>query len=231
MRHTLYVFRLHRRGLVLLVAGSAVFTVLVFAAGWLSGVSSGFKLAGQSLPQGLGKPAVPTADVAGKLAALKPPMPQAPAPKPVAPAPAPSQAPAQAPAESAPPKAASAPPAEPVQVAEATAAEPAPAPEGEAPAPAAAGPSLLPARTFSLQVGTFVVEDNAKTLLASLTERGFEAHIVKSDAGSERVLYRVVIGSYASRREASEAATQFREEERQPAFVVEARMPKAGQQG
>ncbi len=209
MQHRMYVFRLHRNGVIAVAVGALVLALLIFAGGWLVGVEHGVVLA-----RSLAPPADTLARAQAVPLPLQPKLPAVPVAAPAAkPQPNAANVPAPSPAQLAP-------------AAEATAAEAAPAeaPAAEASAAPAAAP-LVP-RAYSLQVAAFLVEDNAKAAVADLLDRGFEPQVVKDRGSLDRFLYRVLVGRYASRAEASAAARAFRREEQQDAIVVEARVPK-----
>lgn len=126
---------------------------------------------------------------------------------------------AAAPATTEPTSSAAAPPA----AASTTPSAPPPAPTEAAPAN---GSALLPAVIFALEVGVFVGEEEAKGLVAALQQRGFEPVVVEQPGPRDHTLFRVMVGSYASRLEATQAAEAFFREENQRAVVVEARLPK-----
>lgn len=100
--------------------------------------------------------------------------------------------------------------------------------EAAAAAPAPAGSKLLPAVTFALEIGTFVTDAQAQELAAELQQRGFEPVVVEQKAPRGHSLFRVMVGSYTSRAEATKAAEAFVREEDRRAVVVEARLPKPG---
>lgn len=104
-----------------------------------------------------------------------------------------------------------------------TPAAPPPAPAEAAPA---SGSALLPAVTFALEIGTFVSEGGARDLVSELQQHGFEPVVVEERGPRDHSLFRVMVGSYANRAEATEAATAFAREEDRRAVVVEARLPK-----
>ncbi len=99
-------------------------------------------------------------------------------------------------------------------------------PPASAEAAPADGSALLPATTFALEVGVFVGEEEAKGLVSALQQRGFEPVVVEQPGPRDHTLFRVMVGSYASRLEATQAAEAFFREEDKRAVVVEARLPK-----
>ena len=116
-------------------------------------------------------------------AAPKPAAAPAPEPKPVTPAPAPAPAPAPKPAETPAP-------------AQTVKNPPKPAPvEPVAPAPVVGAPY------WTLQLGAFGVESNAKLLLENLKKQGLEGRI-ETRIGESRTLYLVQTGKFNSREEA-----------------------------
>ncbi len=207
MPHTIYTFTLHRRGVVLAVVCAVLVAGLLFGAGWLLGAHR------PALQPDAGAPA-------GTAATAPAATPASAAPAPGATAPAATPGPtavATAPAFAGPSSAA------PASAAEGSAVL-SPAAPGEA-APKN-GSALLPAVTFALEVGVFVAEEDSKRLVAELQQRGFEPMMVEEKGPLGHPLFRVMVGTYASRTDASQAAEAFTREEDRRAVVVEARLPK-----
>jgi len=82
----------------------------------------------------------------------------------------------------------------------------------EKPAPA----KRLP---FSVQVAACLEQKNAQNLVKNLKKKGYEAYIFKTRKPREMTWYKVRIGDYASKEEASMAASTFRKKEEMDAFV------------
>jgi len=72
---------------------------------------------------------------------------------------------------------------------------------------------------YSIQVGAFLIEDNAKQLLKELESKGHKAHIFTAKDSKDRLWHAVRIGSYASWQEASQAASAFSKQEKIGAIV------------
>ncbi|HEX4955298.1 MAG TPA: SPOR domain-containing protein [Thermoanaerobaculia bacterium] len=222
MLHKMYVFRLHKNGVIAVAVGALLLAVLIFAGGWLVGVEHGVVLA---------RRLTPPAEALAQVQAVGLQVPPAPAvaapavPAPAVPAPAVTAPAMTVPAVTAPAAPALASPAPAERTPEPEPVSPEAAPAESPPAPVAAAPAatLVP-RAYCLQVAAFLVEDNAKAAVAELTERGFEPQVVRDRGSLDRTLYRVLVGRYATRAEAAAAARAFRREERQDAIVVEARV-------
>jgi len=72
---------------------------------------------------------------------------------------------------------------------------------------------------FSIQVGAFASKEKAQRLTARLTDKGYDARVLPFESWSNKVLYAVRMGGYATRKEAEEKAAVFSEKEGLPAIV------------
>lgn len=102
---------------------------------------------------------------------------------------------------------------------------------GQSPAEAAkmaqaAAPGAGPEMVFSLQVGYFANEPNARKLLKELTEKGYKTQLFGYGDDGGRVWYSIGIGDYARRDDAERAARDFRLNESKPVRVVFLPAPK-----
>jgi hypothetical protein len=82
--------------------------------------------------------------------------------------------------------------------------------------PAQAKAERLP---FSVQVAACRERKIAQSLVKGLKEKGYEAYVFEIRKPGEMPWYKVLIGDYASREEASMAASGFRKKENMDAFV------------
>ncbi|PCJ21133.1 MAG: hypothetical protein COB02_00675 [Candidatus Cloacimonadota bacterium] len=71
---------------------------------------------------------------------------------------------------------------------------------------------------FTIQIGSFLNESNAKQLRDKMFKKGFNSDVEAQQKGA-KVLYKVLVGNYATRREALEAATELSESDRLPVYV------------
>lgn len=113
----------------------------------------------------------------------------------------PAQAPAPAPA---PPMPAQAPTAKP---------SPAPAPK-VIPEAKPAGKAI-----YSVQIGAFKNWDNAEALIKQYKEKGYEAFIYKSTRKDKEILYRVLIGKFENKKEASKLTKNINAKENIKAII------------
>jgi septal ring-binding cell division protein DamX len=84
----------------------------------------------------------------------------------------------------------------------------------------------LSRRRFTVQLGAFLVSQNAAGLLAELRHKGYTPCIVPLQDKQQRRWYTVRMGSYATRREALRAAARFSAQENSVTLVVR-RLPEA----
>jgi cell division septation protein DedD len=94
-----------------------------------------------------------------------------------------------------------------------------PARLGVSPPPA---PSATQAGTFAVQVGAFLLEREAESLVQDLREKGYSPQIAQFWAmrhSRKRLWYAVRSGGYADRRQAAHAATDFTSKEGKLAIV------------
>ncbi|MCO4783633.1 MAG: SPOR domain-containing protein [Candidatus Cloacimonetes bacterium] len=71
---------------------------------------------------------------------------------------------------------------------------------------------------FTIQIGSFLREDNAQALRDSMFKKGFNSDVEVTHKGS-KTLYKVLVGNYATRRKALEAATELSESDNLPVYV------------
>jgi len=71
---------------------------------------------------------------------------------------------------------------------------------------------------FTVQVGCFTSEKNAKKLFSSLTEKGYEAYITELKSNSQ-ALYRVRVGKFTSRLAAEFAERDLKTKEHLPTHI------------
>ncbi len=83
----------------------------------------------------------------------------------------------------------------------------------EKPAPA----KRLP--LFSVQVAACLELENAQNLVKGLKKKGYEAYIFKTRKSKKMTWHTVRIGDYTNKKEASMAASDFREKEKKDVFV------------
>lgn len=102
--------------------------------------------------------------------------------------------------------------AEPVQAANATPSTPAPAPAQEHKEPASVVTSSNDAGgKFTVQVASFSVESQANERISSLRAAGFDAHSTAVEIPGRGRWFRVHVGRFGAREEASKVAAQLRE--------------------
>lgn len=185
MKHTMYTFRLHRTGVILIALGALLVAALLVVGGCMVGVwrTESRAAAGAGATAGAGPEAGPPPGGAG-----------APAPRAAGAGGAGGGADAGAGAE-----------------AGAGAAMPA-----GTMAPAAAG------ERFTLRVGAFNQQEEAKALADALTGRGYQPSIVEVRASTGSTVFTVVVGTYTTRWEARGAAAELSRRERREVVVVPA---------
>lgn len=71
---------------------------------------------------------------------------------------------------------------------------------------------------FTIQIGSFLREDNAQQLRDSMFKKGFNSDVEMTSRGG-KTLYKVLVGNYATRRKALEAATELSESDNLPVYV------------
>ncbi|MCJ8345268.1 SPOR domain-containing protein [bacterium] len=71
---------------------------------------------------------------------------------------------------------------------------------------------------FTIQIGSFLKEKNAKQLRDTMFQKGFNSDVETLDRGI-KTLYKVLVGNYGTRREALEAATELSESDNLPVYV------------
>ncbi len=99
-------------------------------------------------------------------------------------------------------------------------------PPASEPAPAASSHKRMasaPTATFSVQVGTFASEGNAKKLADQLNQKGYSLAVVHYRDSAGRDWYAVRAGGYGSADEAAAAARHMHDAEQVPAVVVHQR--------
>jgi cell division septation protein DedD len=102
--------------------------------------------------------------------------------------------------------------AEPVQAANATPSTPAAAPAQEKKQPASVVTSSNAAGgKFTIQVASFSVESQANERISSLRAAGFDAHSTAVEIPGRGRWFRVHVGRFGAREEASKVAAQLRE--------------------
>ena len=84
----------------------------------------------------------------------------------------------------------------------------------EADAPASPGSA-----SYSVQVGAYVAESEARRLLSDLENKGYTPTLFSGRDAEGRAWYAVRIGAYANQREATQAAQNFSRQERLKAAV------------
>ena len=73
---------------------------------------------------------------------------------------------------------------------------------------------------FSIQVGAYASEPNARKALVDLLEKGYEARIVPQKTSSGKVLHRVLVGGYPDRAAAGEALVRLASKENIEGFIT-----------
>ena len=66
---------------------------------------------------------------------------------------------------------------------------------------------------YSVQIGVFKNEANAAAIVRKYKEKGYDAFTRKSTAKDKGILYRVLIGNFANKKEAAKLANSVREKE------------------
>lgn len=92
----------------------------------------------------------------------------------------------------------------------------------QAPAPAPkAIPEAKPAgkAIYSVQIGAFKNGDNAEALIKQYKEKGYEAFIYKSTRKDKEILYRVLIGKFENKKEASKLTKNINAKENIKAII------------
>jgi DedD protein len=138
----------------------------------------------------------------GDRATTRPARPQTPAasrPRPPQAAPAPEEAAQQEPQQPAPAETNPPPAQPPAREASVRPAVPEPAAEGEA----------LPAKGWSIQVGSFASRENADRFAGELRRQGFKSFLTEGTGGGRR-LYHVRVGPEADRRAAQAVAARLK---------------------
>ncbi len=198
-----YNFSINSKKLSILAVGAVFLLVLVYAAGWFSGILWSGSV-GTSRKTAL-QPSYPAATAM----APKPSLPHnAPAAAPPAKAPA-SPVPAPAAVASAPPATGSA-----------TAPAPLPKPPVNPPAAKRKPASPPPIKKASVQVGAYRMKTNALAMVKKMAKKGYSPYIFQARDISNRLWYTVRIGAFASMTEAKQAAARFKKKEGTDAVVV-----------
>ena len=98
----------------------------------------------------------------------------------------------------------------------------APAPVAAAPTPARPAPAPAPLRKgFSVQVGAFSDGGGARQLVERLRGLGFDAYVAQADLGGRAgARFKVRVGPFPTRDEASAAAGRLHSEQRLPTWVL-----------
>ncbi len=73
---------------------------------------------------------------------------------------------------------------------------------------------------FSVQVGAYASEANARKALVELLEKGYEARIVPQKTSSGKMLHRVLVGGYPDRATAGEALVRLASKENIEGFIT-----------
>jgi len=79
---------------------------------------------------------------------------------------------------------------------------------------------------FSVQVGAFLVKENAEELVSGLMRKGYKPFIFQTADSRKRQWYCVRIGNYADLKQASQAASKFYTKQNVPAIVTSIDSPK-----
>lgn len=212
MKHTLFTFTLHRRGVVLLALGALLASGLLVVGGCLVGEWRARRVAGAAAEAELGgsAPGGVTGGVAGGIAAG-------------AVGRGASSAAARVPGAS---RAAGAARTVGTATTAAGAADAGEVSGGEA-GGIPPGPSGMPER-FTLRLGAFPTEEEAKALADRLTARGYSATLSQAHDRNGTTLHLVLVGSYGTLWEARGAAAELERREareRWEAVVVPAPQP------
>lgn len=75
-------------------------------------------------------------------------------------------------------------------------------------------------KIFSVQVGAFLVKENAEKFFADLTRKGYRPYIFKTSGYRKRQWYSVRISDHTDLQEASNAASGFKSKEGSPSIVT-----------
>jgi len=75
-------------------------------------------------------------------------------------------------------------------------------------------------KIFSVQVGAFLVQENAEKFVTDLTRKGYRPYIFKTSGYRERQWYSVRISDHTDLQEASNAASGFKSKEGSPSIVT-----------
>lgn len=76
---------------------------------------------------------------------------------------------------------------------------------------------------FTLQVGTFETRAEAQAFAADLRSHGHSVFIIRTNTPQRGTWYRVRVGPFHSRREATQYQARFERQERLPTFLVQRR--------
>jgi cell division septation protein DedD len=74
--------------------------------------------------------------------------------------------------------------------------------------------------TYSLQIGAFQYEDNARQLAHFLEDKGYQVHIFPWRNSDENKGFKVSIGEYSTQRQAKQALQQFKATEKRNGLVI-----------
>ena len=74
--------------------------------------------------------------------------------------------------------------------------------------------------TYTLQLGSFQINEVATAFSNSLAAKGYESHIVKITVPDKGVVYRVRVGKYRSLEDAQKMATELEKKEGISAFIT-----------
>ena len=85
------------------------------------------------------------------------------------------------------------------------------------------GLSAITGQTFAIQVGCFLLAEDAEVHVQDLTERGYEPYEIKIRDTAQKKLHKVHIGRYRTHAEAAAAAATFTSKEGLEAFAVRTR--------
>src|SRR5262249_11191804 len=109
----------------------------------------------------------------------------------------------------------------------AAADKPAPAPEkspaapaADKTAPASPAPDKADKKRFTLQISSFQDKSEADALVAKLTSAGYKPYVILSDVEGKGTFFRVRIGEYKSKGDATSAKETFEKKQKLIAYVM-----------
>ena len=75
-------------------------------------------------------------------------------------------------------------------------------------------------RSYTIQIGAYAARSLAESLLARMQAKGYAVDMTADPDASGKQLFKVRLGQYASRAEATQAAVAFHQKEKLPYFIT-----------